>query len=102
PFGFGLSYTKFAYRGLHVHPAGLGATVSVDVVNTGQRRGTDVAQLYLGLPRPSPSIVQPPRQLKGFRRVTLDPGQRTTVTFAFGRRALSYWNTAAGGWRVAA
>jgi hypothetical protein len=73
----------------------------VDVVNTGSRRGTDVAQLYLGLPQPRPGVVQPPRQLKGFRRVTLGPGRHRRVTFRVNTRSLSYWDTAAGDWRVA-
>jgi beta-glucosidase len=101
PFGFGLSYTRFAYGPLTVRRAGAGATVSLRVRNAGGRGGTDVPQLYLGLPRPAPSVVQPPKQLKGFRRVVLGRGSSTRVTFAIDRRALSYWDTAAGGWRVA-
>lgn len=101
PFGFGLSYTRFAYRGLRVRAARGGATVRVRVRNAGRRRGTDVAQLYLRLPRPSRGVVQPPRQLRGFRRVTLRPGRGTAVAFKLGRRAFAYWDTPHKRWRVA-
>jgi beta-glucosidase len=104
PFGFGLSYTSFAYRDMTIAPAahgGVGATVGVGVVNTGRRRGSDVPQLYLGLPQPAPGVVQPPKQLKGFRKVTLGPGGRAHVTFGLDSRALSYWDVGSGGWRVA-
>jgi beta-glucosidase len=84
-----------------VRASGTGATVTVRVANTGRRRGTDVPQLYLGLPQPRASVVQPPRQLKGFQRVTLGRGKATRVRFAIDRRALSYWDTGAHGWRVA-
>jgi len=101
PFGFGLSYTRFAYRHFRVHRRGVGARVSFTVVNTGKRRGTDVPQLYLGLPQPATGVIQPPKQLKGFRRVTLRPHRKTRVTLTIGRRALSYWDTPSGRWRVA-
>ena len=104
PFGFGLSYTSFAYRDLAVSAAGdgsTGATVSFDVTNAGSRAGTDVAQLYLALPQPAPDVVQPPRQLKGFQRVTLDPGETRRVTMRVDQRALSYWDVDSGDWQVA-
>jgi beta-glucosidase len=101
PFGFGRSYTTFAYRRLHVATAAGGVTVTADVTNTGMRRGVAVPQLYVGLPSPGPGIVQPPRQLRGFAKLRLRPGQRRRVRFTLDRRALSYWDTAAGGWRVA-
>ena len=101
PFGSGLSYTHFAYRNFRVRRRGVGARVSFTVVNTGRRRGSDVPQLYLGLPQPGPNVIQPPRQLKGFRRLTLGPHKKKRVTLTIDRRALSYWNTGANGWRVA-
>jgi beta-glucosidase len=97
PFGFGLSYTTFRYSGLRVHAN----TVQVTVVNTGHRTGITVPQLYLGLPSPSASVPQPPRQLKGYRSLSLAPGQRATVAFQLDQRAFSYWNVSANGWRVA-
>lgn len=97
PFGFGLSYTTFRYSGLHVD----GETVQATVTNTGRRTGTAVPQLYLGLPSPSTSVPQPPRQLKGYRSLTLGPGQQAMVTFRLDQRAFSYWDVTANEWRVA-
>ncbi len=83
PFGYGLSYTTFRFSNLRVEPARIGtggtATVSVDVTNTGTREGEEVPQLYLH-ERVSP-LTQPVRQLKGFQRVSLKPGERKTVEF---------------------
>ena len=102
PFGFGLSYTRFEHGRLHLRPAGrgLGLRVSLTVRNTGQRTGVAVPQLYLGLPG-APGRVQPPRQLKGFEKLTLRPGRRARVSFALDSRALSYWDVARHRWRVA-
>ena len=102
PFGFGLSYTSFAYRNLKISSTpGGGAVVQLNVKNTGTRRGTDVAQLYLGLPSLPPAAPQPPRALKGFARVDLAPGESTRVQIVLDARAFSYWNAAADGWAVA-
>ena len=65
------------------------------MTNTGKVAGSDVAQLYLGDPA---SAGQPPRQLQGFQKVTLQPGQSTTVRFTLSGHALSYWDDAANGW----
>jgi beta-glucosidase len=96
PFGYGLSYTRFAIRHLRVARK----RVSVDVVNTGKRSGVAVPQLYLGLPG-ARGRVQPPRQLKGFESVTLRPGARRRVTFALSPRSFSYWNSRRDRWVVA-
>jgi beta-glucosidase len=101
PFGHGLSYTSFAYKGLKVSPTSSGANVSVTVTNTGTRMGVDVPQLYLGLPQPSLGVLQPPKQLKAVQKVSLGAGQSTRITFTVGTRALSYWDVNANGWRVA-
>jgi beta-glucosidase len=98
PFGYGLSYTRFRYSGLKV--AAHGARVSFDVRNIGRRRGSTVAQLYVGMPQPSADVVQPPRQLKAFRKLTLRAGQRRRVTFALGPRAFSYYDVKAPGWAI--
>src|SRR6202161_4979652 len=115
PFGYGLSYTNFSYSHLAISPhqvqnnsSNPGATscrcngqssrqvtVSATVTNTGKVAGSDVAQLYLGDPA---SAGQPPRQLQGFQKVTLRPGQSTTVRFTLSGHALSYWDDAANGW----
>ncbi len=98
PFGFGLDYTTFAYRGLAVRPTSQGATVSVEVTNTGDRAGADVPQLYIADPA---STGEPPKQLKGFDKVSLKPGQTGRVSFPIDARALSYWSTAVHDWRIA-
>ncbi len=70
-------------------------TVSATVTNTGKVAGSEVAQLYLGDPA---AAGEPPRQLKGFEKVTLQPGQSTTVRFTLTGHDLSYWDSAANGW----
>src|SRR5437016_8022154 len=87
--------------GAPVPTPGGGAVVQFNVKNTGTRRGTDVAQLYLGLPSLPPAAPQPPRALKGFARVDLAPGESTRVQIVLDARAFSYWNAAADGWAVA-
>jgi beta-glucosidase len=83
PFGHGLSYTTFGYTNLHVSRAKLpgtqSLTVTVDVTNTGTRAGTEVAQLYLR--DDAASVTRPVRELRGFRRVTLQPSEKQTLTF---------------------
>src|SRR5580698_730593 len=115
PFGYGLSYTRFSYSHLKVTPqdvqngtsnpgtpacdcngqSGKQVTVSARVTNTGLVAGSDVAQLYLGDPA---AAGEPPRQLKGFQKVTLQPGQSTTVHFTLSGQDLSYWDDTANGW----
>jgi beta-glucosidase len=98
PFGFGLSYSTFAYANLKVTPSANGATVRVDVTNTGRRPGAEVAQVYLSSPA---AAHEPPKQLKGYDKVLLQPGETRTITIALDERAFSYWNTATHAWRVA-
>jgi beta-glucosidase len=93
-FGQGLSYTRFEYSGLQISPAhippGGKADVSVKVTNTGDREGTEVAQLYI---RDLVSSVTTPNiALKGFGRITLKPGESGTVHFTLGTEQLSLWN----------
>ena len=119
PFGYGLSYTTFRFSGLTVSPGttantvsgpgpascgcnGQGktlATVTATVTNTGAVAGAEVVQLYLGDPA---SAQEPPRQLKGFARVSLAPGQSARVSFPLTGHDLSYWDDAANGWVVPA
>ena len=75
-------------------------TVEFDLANTGGRAGAEVAQLYVGLPS-LPNVPQPPRQLKGFRRVELAAGESAHVTITLDARALSYWDATSHGWKVA-
>jgi beta-glucosidase len=98
PFGFGLSYTNFRYSGLSVRSDATGAQVSFKVTNAGRRAGAEVAQLYVGDP---PSTGEPPRQLKGYAKVELAPGETRQVTLALDERAFSYWNAATHAWTVA-
>jgi beta-glucosidase len=98
PFGAGLSYTTFAFSHLAVRPAHDGRlVVSADVTNTGTRAGADVAQLYVGDPA---STGEPAEQLKGFQRVTLQPGQTRSVSFTVDQSAFAWWNTQGSRWTV--
>ncbi|HEY3734001.1 MAG TPA: glycoside hydrolase family 3 C-terminal domain-containing protein [Streptosporangiaceae bacterium] len=97
PFGYGLSYTSFAFSNLQVGSlaAGGAATVWATVKNTGSRAGADVAQLYVTDPAAS---GEPPRQLEGFARVSLAAGASKTVTFKLTQRNLQYWNSGSNNW----
>ncbi len=102
PFGYGLSYTTFAVSHLVIGPKQLAAngheTVSADVTNTGARTGAEVVQLYVGLPA---STNEPPKQLKGYRKVSLKPGQTRRVSFELAPGDLSYWDDNSHGWVLA-
>lgn len=101
PFGFGLSYTTFAFSRLTAHPGPHGTvTVSADVTNTGRRAGSDVVQLYVGDPS-SAAVPEPPNQLQGFDKVALGPGQTRRVAFSLDARSFSFWDTTSASWRVA-
>jgi len=100
PFGFGLSYTTFAFSSLRAATpkvkVGGSTEVLVDVTNTGAVEGDEVVQLYIH--QRSGSDSRPKRELKGFRRVTLKPGETQTVSFTLGPAELAYWSTNAGRW----
>jgi beta-glucosidase len=100
PFGHGLSYTTFSFSNLRVSKPELrlreSTEVLVDVENTGRRTGDEVAQLYIHQRYGSSS--RPVRELKGFERVTLAPGQKRTVRFTLGKPELTYWSGAAKAW----
>jgi beta-glucosidase len=102
PFGFGLSYTTFAFSNLSVTPETASAngpiTVSFDVRNTGSRAGAEVAQVYVG--DPSASVPRPVKELKGFVRVELQPGESRRVSVTLNRRSLAYWDVKSHGWKV--
>jgi beta-glucosidase len=106
PFGHGLSYTTFKYDNLKVARApALDETgspffdVSFDVRNTGARAGSDVAQVYVS--DAHADDPRPPKELKGFSKVTLRPGESRRVTVRLGGRAFSYYDTAAKRWQIA-
>ena len=102
PFGHGLSYTRFEYGELTVsHDAiasGDTLTVSVNVTNAGARAGDEVVQLYIH--QRHGTAARPVRELKGFQRVALGPGETRTVRFALGPAELRYWNAAARDWVI--
>src|SRR6185369_5680809 len=102
PFGFGLSYTSFAFSNLRIsneHPkVGEALTVTVDVQNTGKRPGDTVAQLYIH--QQAGAASRPVRQLKGFERVSLAAGEKKTMTFHLGKDELSYWSAETRRWIV--
>jgi len=101
PFGFGLSYTTFKFSMLDVPAsAASGSTVNVsfDVTNAGSVAGAEVAQLYVS--DPSAQVDRPERELKGFAKVRLDPGETRHVTISLDARAFSYWDGPAHRWII--
>ena len=93
-FGHGLSYTSFDYSKLLLSAKSLPAdgtlTVSIDVTNTGKRAGDEVAQLYVH--EMKPVVKRPTKELRGFQRVTLAPGEKRTLTFTLPAAKLAYWD----------
>jgi len=100
PFGFGLSYTSFAYSGLKIDKASDGGLdVQVQIKNTGKADSDEVPQVYLGAPREIPAGVQfPVHALAGFDRIHFAAGEAKTVTLHVGKRQLEYWSTKEGKW----
>jgi beta-glucosidase len=102
PFGFGLSYTTFAFSNLSISPKTASSTGPIDVVfdvkNTGSVAGAEVAQIYVG--DPSATVKRPKMELKGFSRVMLAPGEIRHVTTTLDKRSLAYWDTATHAWKV--
>src|SRR5580704_6034635 len=100
PFGFGLSYTTFSYSDIDVEPAIFNGTqpvkVSFTVTNSGKRAGAEVAELYVG--QENPKISRPIKELKGFEKVYLQPGQSKTVTLELNQRSFAYFNTTTEEW----
>ncbi len=100
PFGFGLSYTTFEFSNLKVSSekikVGESLTITFDVTNTGKLAGDEVAQLYIH--QKYGTDTRPMRELKGFERITLQPGEKKTVTFKLGKDELTYWSTNANAW----
>ena len=102
PFGFGLSYAGFTYADLTLDSGSITrdgeVIVSVDVTNTAGRAADEVVQLYIH--QRSGTASRPVRELKGFQRIGLDPGESRTVTFTLGGAELRYWNASARDWVI--
>jgi beta-glucosidase len=101
-FGFGLSYTRFAYRGLRLSEDSISMpqtlVVGAEIQNTGTRPGSEIVQLYVS--QASPRLPRPPRELKGFEKVALQPGERRAVEFRLQERDFAYFDPAVGDWVV--
>jgi beta-glucosidase len=105
PFGFGLSYTTFKFSNLQAPSLAVagtidpkGVTVTFDVTNTGSVEGAEVAQLYVS--DPSAKAKRPERELKGFEKVTLAPGETKNVTIPLDARSFSYWDESKHNWTI--
>jgi beta-glucosidase len=97
PFGFGLSYTTFAYGKLQIEGSGETRNVKLRLTNTGHRDGAEVVQLYVGDP---PAANEPPRQLKAFQKVALKSGESKTVALTLDRDSFSTWDEETHTWKV--
>lgn len=98
PFGHGLTYTSFRYDELELLDRGSDVQVSFTVSNVGGRAGAEIAQVYVE--DAQPRLPRPPRELKGFTRVALQPAAHQRVSLELDRRAFSYWDPSAGGWAL--
>jgi beta-glucosidase len=99
PFGHGLGYTSFDWKAPQIEKTGDDAwRVSLVVENSGSQAGTEVVQLYISAP--GKALPRPPRELKGFVTVELEPGESRRVTMDLSRRALAYWDDSEGRWAV--
>lgn len=102
PFGYGLSYTTFVYSDMRLDKEAMKdtdrLTVQVDVTNTGNMSGKEVVQLYVA-PKGG-EIIRPAKELRGFEKVELKPGESKTLTFELEKRAFAYWNTTLRDWHV--
>lgn len=94
PFGYGMSYTTFAYSDLAAEEQG----VSLTVTNTGSVAGTEIVQLYIS--KKDGQIFRPVKELKGFARVTLAPGEKQRITIALDDKAFRFWNVKADRWEI--
>ena len=102
PFGYGLSYTTFEYSNLTLDKSEMNdtdtLTVSVNVRNTGKVKGKEVVQLYVGMPESH--TIRPVKELRGFEKIELEPGEEKTVTFTLVKRAFAYYRTDISDWYV--
>ena len=94
PFGYGMSYTTFAYSDMAADEQGVGLTVT----NTGSVAGTEIVQLYVS--KKNSELFRPVRELKGFARVTLAPGEKQRITITLDDKAFRFWNVKANRWEI--
>ena len=94
PFGYGMSYTTFAYSDLAADEQG----VSLTVTNTGSVAGTEIVQLYVA--KKNSELFRPAKELKGFARVTLAPGEKQRITITLDDKAFRFWNVKANRWEI--
>jgi beta-glucosidase len=101
PFGYGLSYTQFEYSDLRTTLALDGsATVTLKVQNVGRRAGDEIAELYVG--QVKSSVPRPPKELKGYARVSLGPGEAKQISVTLEPRAFAFWDDRAKAWTIEA
>ena len=102
PFGFGLSYTSFSYTGISLDKKEMSdseiVNVAVKVKNTGKLKGKEIVQLYIRDVKSS--VIRPEKELKGFAKIELEPGEENTVTFTLGKRAFAYYDVDIKDWQV--
>ncbi len=102
PFGYGLSYTTFEYSDLKLDKSSMLDTdtlqVTVKIKNTGTVKGKEIVQLYVGMP--ASRTIRPTKELKGFEKVALEPGEEKTVSFSLSKRAFAYYRTDIADWYV--
>lgn len=102
PFGFGLSYTSFEYSDIRLRKKNLtkgeSTKVTFTIKNTGDVAGAEIAQVYVG--KPESRVFRAPKELKGFVKVYLEPGEEKKVSVELDDRAFAFWNTATDGWCV--
>ena len=94
PFGYGMSYTTFAYSDMAADAQG----VSLTVTNTGSVAGTEIVQLYVA--KKNSELFRPAKELKGFARVTLAPGEKQRITITLDDKAFRFWNVKANRWEI--
>ncbi len=98
PFGYGLSYTTFKYSGLKLMPSATGVTAEFKIKNTGAVAGAEVAQLYVHPEKPS--VARPDKEMKGFKKVFLKPGETQTVSIPLNHDAFAFYDPEKKGWVV--
>ena len=98
PFGFGLSYTTFALSKPRIRVSHDSAKVQVTLTNTGQRKGSEVVQLYISTK--DSAVPRPDKELKAFRKVELQAGEKTLLEFELNKKDLAFWDVTSHNWKV--